>query len=221
MITAIYYSSNAENPVFEKRIGEALVEAAGNTPIISVSQKPMDLGNNICVGDVGVSSQNAYMQLLIGCEVATTKWVCTTCADMAYPPEYFQFRPPREDTFYYAKPLWVFFAQHRKRKLFAHKPHGSEIAMVCNRRLLIERIRTILEPIGGSWGPHNSGDKHLWPHLMDKTSVLRTHFALDKPCVMVKTDNQMHRRTPHRPSSRTNEIPYWGTVEEFQKRFFQ
>ena len=42
-------------------------ESAGDTPIISVSQKPMDLGNNICVGDVERSSQNGYMQLLIGC----------------------------------------------------------------------------------------------------------------------------------------------------------
>lgn len=219
-ITAIYYTCNVEVPLFEQRIREALVEAAGDTPIISVSQKPISLGNNICVGDVGVSSQNGYMQLLIGLETATTKWVCTAVADSAYPPEYFQFLPPREDVFYFAKPLWVFFAQRNKAKAFVNKPMGSELAMVCSRHLLIERIRTILEPIGGSWGDHNSSDTS-WPNLIDRSVVRRERFYLDSPCITVKSDNQMHRRTPCRMSSKTNEIPYWGTSEQFLGRFFQ
>jgi hypothetical protein len=220
-ITAVYYTSNAEDPLFEQRIGEALVEAAGDTPIISVSQNPMDLGHNICVGHKGISSQNAYMQLLTGLKAATTKWACTALADCAYPPEYFQFLPLRDDTFYLAAPLWVFFAQKGKHRKFVKKPKGVEVAMVCDRHLLMDRIRTILEPIGGSWGPHNSGDKHLWPYLIHHPSVRRERFRLDKPCIMVKTDNQMHRNTPCRMSSRTEEIPYWGTVAQFQDRFFR
>ncbi len=100
------------------------------------------------------------------------------------------------------------------------KPRGSEIAMVCDRRMWIDRIKTILEPIGGSWGPHDSGDKESWPYLIYDPVVKTERFRLENPCVMVKTDNQMHRRTPHRPDSRTNEIPYWGTVEQFLERFF-
>jgi hypothetical protein len=219
-LTVVSNTCNAEVPIFEQRISEALVEAAGDTPIISVSQKPMNLGNNICVGDVGRSSQNGYVQLLIGLEAATTKWVCTAQADAAYPPEYFQYRPPREDTFYLAKPLWVFIARRGKAKVFVNKPLGAELAMVCSRRLFIDRIRTILEPIGGSWGTHCSGDKS-WPNLIDKSAVPVERFYLDNPCITVKTDNQMHLRTPHRPSSKTREIPYWGTSEQFIERFFK
>lgn len=223
-LTAVYYTSNAEVSIFEQRVGEALAEAAGDTPIISVSQKPMNLGNNICVGDVGTSSQNAYMQLLIGLETAATKWVCTACADGAYPPEYFQFTPPREDVFYFAKPLWVFFALKDKHRGFVNKPLGSEVAMMCSRRLLIERIRTILEPIGGSWGPHCSGQAHeggTWHKLIDRSQVVRERFHLDVPCITVKTDEQMHRKTPCRMSTFTDEIPYWGTVDQFTHRFFE
>jgi len=219
-LTAIYYTSNRENPIFEQRVGEALVEAAGDTPIISVSQKPMRLGNNICVGDMGVSSQNAYVQMLIGLTAATTKWVCTACADGMYVPEYFQFVPPRDDVFYFAKPLWVFFSLRGKRRAFVNKPLGSEVAMVCDRRLLIERVRTILAPIGGSWGPHCSGET-CWPNLIDRSVVTRERFYLEHPCITVKTDEQMHRKTPCRMSSQTDEIPYWGTVSQFAKRFFE
>ena len=218
-LTAIFYSSNAEDSVFEQRVGEALVESAAGTPIISVTQKPMDLGNNICVGDVGVSSQNAYVQMLIGLETATTQWVCTACADGMYPPEYFQFIPPENDVFYFAKPLWVFFALAGKQRVFVSKPLGSEVAMVCNRRFLIERVRTILKPIGGSWGPHCSGET-CWPNLIDKSAVKVERFRLDNYCITVKTDNNMHRRTPCKMSTKVREIPYWGTVDDFTKRFF-
>jgi hypothetical protein len=218
--TVVYYTCNAENAVFEERAVRALVDAAGDTPIISVSQKPMKLGNNICVGDVGRSSQNHYVQLLIGLETATTKWICAAEADSLYVPEYFQFQPPRDDTFYLAKPLWVFFKQRGYAKQFANKPNGSELAMVCSRRLLIERIRTILEPIGGSWGPHGTGEA-CWPYLIDKSAIKLERFYLDNPCITVKTDNQMHPRTPHRPGTRTRKIPYWGTSDQFLDRFFR
>ena len=179
----------------------------------------MDLGNNICVGDVGVASQNAYMQMLIGLEVATTKWVCTACADGVYPPEYFQYVPPRDDVFYFAQPLRVFFCLKGKERKFVNKPLGSEVAMVCDRRLLKERVRTILKPIGGSWGPHCSGDT-CWPDLIDRSVVRRERFNLPNVCITVKTDNQMHRKTPCRMSTKTNEVPYWGTVDQFTERFF-
>jgi len=219
-LTCIYYSSNAEESTFESRVCEALIESAGDTPIISVSQKPMELGTNICVGDVGVSSQNAYMQMLTGLEAATTDYVCTACADGLYVPEYFQYRPPSDDVFYFAKPLWVFFALKGKARCFVNKPMGSEVAMVCNRQLLINRVRTILEPIGGSWGAHCSGET-CWPNLIDRSVVTRERFYLDNPCITVKTDENMHRRTPCRMSSATDEAPYWGTVTQFVERFFK
>ena len=100
-LTAIYYTCNRERPEFERRIQETLLEAMGDIPLISVSKKPIDLGHNICVGDVpgGDSSQNAYRQFQIGARAATTKWVCPVEADFLYPPEYFTFEPEREDTF--------------------------------------------------------------------------------------------------------------------------
>lgn len=62
----VYYTSNHEKPEFEQKIIDDLLSKRGDLPIISVTQKPMDLGTNICVGDVGLSYLNARRQMLIG-----------------------------------------------------------------------------------------------------------------------------------------------------------
>ncbi|MCK9371413.1 hypothetical protein M0R04_15975 [Candidatus Dojkabacteria bacterium] len=52
--TIVYCSSNMEKEEFEGKIKENLVKVCGDLPIISVTQKPINLGTNICVGeDIG------------------------------------------------------------------------------------------------------------------------------------------------------------------------
>ena len=62
--TIIYYTSNQEGSLFEEKIRENILKHKGNLPIISVSQKPMGFGKNICVGDVGHSYLNEFRQIL-------------------------------------------------------------------------------------------------------------------------------------------------------------
>jgi len=57
--TIIYYTANREDERFEQVIRENILRVSEGLPIISVSQKPIDFGQNICVGNVGVSNQNA------------------------------------------------------------------------------------------------------------------------------------------------------------------
>lgn len=84
-----------------KRCRELLVESAGPHHIISVSQVPLDLGTNICVGDIGKSWLNIYKQQLVGLRAATTKFIAIAEHDVIYSREHFDWTPPREDTFYY------------------------------------------------------------------------------------------------------------------------
>src|SRR6266404_6192987 len=105
--TVIYYTSNREKPDFEIRVRENLLKTCGNLPIISVSHKPIDLGKNICVGDVGVSGFNMFRQVQIACEAATTPFVISAEADCLYPPDYFKFVPPSLDVPYRDSNLYV------------------------------------------------------------------------------------------------------------------
>src|SRR4030042_1521512 len=117
-LTILYYTSNREKPYFEKRIQGNLLKVCGDVPIISISQKPIDLGTNICVGDVGASGFNMFRQVQIGCEHAKTKFVISAEADCLYPPDYFQFVPERDDRCYRNSHLYV---MHDTRDYFFFK----------------------------------------------------------------------------------------------------
>lgn len=207
-LTVCYYSCNREDPAFEARIQHTLLDTIGDMPVISVTHKPIDFGHNICVGDVGVSAHNAWRQLQIGALHAKTRFVCPGEADLLFPPEFFHFRPPRDDTFYLAMPLWVLNAQRGKAHQYSLKPRGSEAAMIVNRDLLIQRLGQILDPTS-QWSAQDAdGDKLPFP--LDRRVVKREYFTLSQPIVTIKTDENIHRKTPHDVESRTRSIPYWG-----------
>ena len=48
-VAIIYYTSSREDPKFEKMVQDNILSVT-DLPIISVSQKPIDFGKNICVG---------------------------------------------------------------------------------------------------------------------------------------------------------------------------
>jgi len=214
-LTVIYYTANREKPVFEEKIKKALAENIGDLPLISVSQKPIDFGKNICVGDVGVSEINCRRQFLIGCEAAKTKYVCAAEADFMYPKEYFEFVPPRDDTVYLAMRCYVLFAQRGKRRIFSPKPRGSEGATVVNREYIIKRLKFILNG-APQWREKTDGDR-LIPQLLG--SCRHEFFWTEVPTITFKTDNQMHRRTPNLIKKRTAEIPYWGTFKDVAEKY--
>jgi hypothetical protein len=218
-LTVIYYTCNRENPDFEARIRRNLwyTIKRKHLRLISVSHKPIDFGENICVGDVGVSSQNAWRQLQLGAIQARTRFICPTEADYIYPSEYFDFLPERTDTFYVASPLWVLFAQSRRGHVFCQKPRGSEAAMVVGRDKVIKRIEDILTG-RGMWGTLDADGVRL-PYLLNHRVVRREFFELPSPCVTFKTDIQMHRKTPHDQTTRTRFLPGIGTADDLIRKY--
>ena len=52
-ITAIYYTVNYISDYFAENIKKQILKVIDDMPLISVSQKPIDFGQNICVGKIG------------------------------------------------------------------------------------------------------------------------------------------------------------------------
>lgn len=149
MMTIIYYTDNVLEEPIKTKCREHLVKTAEDVPIISVSQKPIKLGKNICVGEIGSNWLNLYKQLLIGLENATTKYVAMAEHDCLYSSEHFKWTPPRDDTFYYNENNWLvqWGGNHPELNGMYSQYWGQRLALsqlVCNRKLLLDTINARL-----------------------------------------------------------------------------
>ena len=216
-VTVIYYTSNQERPNFERRIKRALLKSKGDLPLISVSQKPMALGRNVCVGRMEVCGQSALKQLYLGVSLAETEFVCTAESDCLYPPAYFEFQPTNPGIFYVIKPLWVLFAQNIGRRqwrrcgTFGRKTDYGELsAMHVGRDTLLRRIEFVLD----NWGRRK-------PHLcvLQPAEVEKQIVDMPQGVITFKTDQNMHRFTMTISASQTPELPYWGSGSELVERY--
>src|SRR3990167_1123852 len=96
-LTCVYYTCNRIPERFANSVRTNLAEAARDIPIISVSHKPLQFGENIVV-DLPVHHLSIYRQALIGAKAATTKYAAFCEDDVLYSPEHFQHRRSEEHT---------------------------------------------------------------------------------------------------------------------------
>lgn len=210
--TIIYYSSNREDPEFEKRIQKTLLENSGGLPIISVTQKPINLGKNICVGDVGVSGFNMFRQVLMACEMATTEFVISAEADCLYPPDYFTFRPSRNDICYRDSNLYV---MPDKRSFFFHKKEGATHAQIVGREFYIKKLKELFKD-----APEWNAEEKNFPkerHLKEDIFGIIRYYKTD-PVIQIKTHKGMRYYT-HSDRTPIYSLPYWGEGQILRKKY--
>jgi hypothetical protein len=107
-LTIIYLTLNEVPESFAQFQRKVLLDAVGDTPIISVSRKPIDLGMNLL--DTNKKSYiNIYRQMLRAAKLATTEYVAVAEDDCLYPKEHYELRPHNKDTFLYNQNRWALF----------------------------------------------------------------------------------------------------------------
>lgn len=211
-LTIIYYSSNREKPEFEKQVTDSILRIVGDTPIISVTQKKMDFGTNICVGDVGLSDYNIYRQMQIGCLAAKTKYVCTAEADCFYPPTgYFDFSPPKDWTAGHYCNMYILW----KGSHIFHQKAFSLCALYSNREFLLTRFNRSLDSV--EWRP-DFKPKHPLFHKWKEW----TQFSGVIPVINCKTGDGMRIKsgvgTEGKPQK---ELIYWGFATEMEHKLWR
>lgn len=210
-LTVIYYTSNQEDEGFENKIRQSLLETIGDLPLISVSQKPIDLGKNICVGDVGLSNQNIRRQFQIGAIEAKTKYVCTAEADFLYTPGYFnevRYRPKVDDAIYYADNLYVLW--HHKAGFRTKRQ--SEGAIVVNRDFIISEISKLYDTPWRFDLESREEARYLFKECKSKP------FHNADPLVTFKTGNSLHFGSPVDRTDK-HELLYWGSAKELREQY--
>lgn len=221
-ITIIYCSSNREMPEFEQRIRDNILKYCGDIPIISVTQKPIKFGRNICVGSkVGVSGFNFFKQSLIACRYAKTKFVLSCEADTVYPPDYFKFVPEKEDICYRNKNLYV-MGQHRT--YFYKKEEGATHAQIVGREFYKKTLERLFE--GEPEWDYKEEQKNFPKEKFHKKGedVFKKQeiefYETENPVIQIKTSQSMRNYTNSDRIPRY-ELPFWGSGKDFRNKFYK
>lgn len=206
LLTVIYYTSNREAEAFEKKIRARLLKTIGNLPLISVSQKPINFGKNICVGDVGVSVQNAFRQFQLGAMQAKTPFVIAAASDCLYPREYFEYIPENIDQCCQYDNVWVLYKNSKAG--FVKKAY-AECTQVWGREILIRHINRRLKG-RGQWNPTLEQASQI-PTMFRRQSWIYFHGKI--PVITIETTETQH-------SKGVVKLPFWGTAKKLRKEMF-
>jgi len=210
--TIVYVSSNRENPEFEGKIQQTILDNCGGIEIVSVSQKPIDFGWNICVGDRGVSGFNFLRQLLIGCMSASDADYIISCeSDCLYGPSYFRFIPERSDVCYRNDNTYLI---GNKRDYYWRKPEGGTWAQVIDRKFYIRRLQKLLEGQPMWDETKKNFPKEIGMKFMEDIET----FTTEEPCISFKAPGGM-RHYSHSERIPIYELPYWGNSKLLVKKY--
>ena len=211
----IYYTSNREDPKFESRIQKNLLKACGDLPIISVSHYPINLGKNICVGDVGTSGYNMFRQVQIACEATDADFVISAEADCLYPPDYFEFRPRKLDVCYRDSNLYV-MPDHRV--YFFSKKEGATHAQIVGRKYYLEILNKLFKGAPAWSTEEKNFPKERWKKedIFDEI----VYWESKNPVFQIKTHRSMRYYT-HSERVPIYELPYWGSGKKIREHYMK
>ena len=211
-VTVLYYTANKEKPGFEEKIIANLKKQAGSLPIVSVSQKPLDLGHNICVGPQHPCYFNEFRQIRIGLDEVKTPFVLSAESDFLYPPEYFHLDPFIKRPTYRYKNVWVL---NQTDSLFRFKRVSDGAQMV---RVDVWK-QSIDKSLAGQpeWVTSET-DKGIARVQPDA----RSSWAwFGNPAITFKTQENIHQKTQLvRGFPPSGKLLYWGTVQKVKEEMF-
>lgn len=198
-----------------------LIKAAGNSPLITISRKPLNWGLNL-LDTEPYSISNIYFQILKGAKQAETDFIAIAEDDTLYPEEHFTFRPPK-DSFAYNKNRFGLFTWGRPTYFW--KDRISNSTLIAPRELAIEALEERFKkyPQGtpsyftGELGRTNIEDKLQVSHrkscwFSSEISVIRLDHELG-----VDRLSRTHRKAMG--ILRAYDIPYWGKADNIVNKF--
>lgn len=214
-LTLLYYTANKADPAMARYVREQLQATTLDTPIVSVSQQPLDFGRNICVGEIGQSLQNVYRQVLVGAKAATTEYVAMVEDDCLYTPEHFAHRPSGQ-AFAYNLARWNLHTDGPE-VCYTYRDRPILSQCIAPRQLLIEALerREPLEQVPDKY----CGEPGLFESQLGLPPVEYETFRTERPNVVIcHRANTMGRKL--HGADKCSDIPYWGSAKHLTDTIF-
>ena len=211
----VYYTDNqAEERFF---IANRKILNDTGLPIVSVSQYPIDFGENI-VMDLSRSNISMFKQILTGLKTSTADIVFLCEHDILYDKSHFDFMPVDKNTFYYNQNRWAVDI-HTGKAIFYKTRCPSHL--VAYRKTLIKYYTKRLEMIEKDGFKSKIG--YAPPMGMEKNGWRAKKYMSERPNVDIRHNNNL---TPNRFNKEefisrmaavgwkeADEIPHWGKTK--------
>lgn len=137
-LTVLYYTANSLREPFATKLRDVLWKAKGDYPLISISRKPMNFGENIVV-NFPRAYLSIYKQILVGAKAAKTEFVAFAEDDCLYTKEHFNSFRPKSDEFAYDMSKWSLYTWSEP-SVYSIKDRISNCTAIAPRKLLIEAL---------------------------------------------------------------------------------
>ena len=226
--TVIYYTANLIPEYFMHNVQKQILKAVGNIPIISVSQKPIDFGHNICVGNIGQSAYNIYKQILIGVREAKTDYVFMCEDDVMYPAEHFTYRPTYPSIAYDIN-KWCVFTWDKNPIYSQRSGRRTMTSMIGNRQTLLDTLEEryakypTVESIPPNIYEFYFGEPGRFESHLGISTVSTVKYFCPVPHVQFSTPEafgfkHLGKRKAH-GNIRVESLYPWGTAREILKNY--
>ena len=127
----IYFSDNRPSPHILNMCHVEIAKA--NLPIVSVTLKPMNFGENIVL-PLERGWETYFIQIYTALQASKADIVFFAEHDCLYPQSHFEFTPPTKDKFYYNQNWWKI-----REDGFAVSWRADQVSgLVCYRELALE-----------------------------------------------------------------------------------
>jgi len=205
----VYYTNNDLDECLFKAVQSQLLKAADGIPIISVSQKPIDFGTNICVGDKPANYRSLYEQILIGAKASEPESILYLCEhDVFYNKSHFEFVPPEPTHIYFNLNRYYWY---RGIDMFGIPPgRRANSQCVGYRELFIENAIEHLDTIATVG--------YFMPGVYERKKI--RNFTSTYANIDIRHDRNLTRPTQYELGNSTNGVwvaAGWGTPKEFSK----
>jgi hypothetical protein len=223
-LTILYYTANVLKDPFATKVRDTLFQAKGDYPLISISRKPMDFGQNIVV-DFPHAYLSIYKQILVGAKAATTEFVALAEDDCLYSKEHFQSFRPGGDEFAYDMARWSIYSWSNP-PIFSLKYRRSNSTLIAPRKLLIEALeeRFAKYPDESKIDIRVFGEPGRYEKELGVTVRKSREFSSACPCITFSHPEAIgYEYLGNRKKLgelKAFDVPFWGTAENIIKKYY-
>lgn len=220
-ITILFLTVNEVPEAWAEYQKQTLLKAVGDTPIITLSMKPLDWGVNV-LQDRPRSLSNIYWQMLRGAKMATTPFIGIAEDDTLYQEEHYSHRPA-PDEFIYNISHWMLFTWGDPT--YHWRNRRGNYSMIAPRELMIEALEERFAKYPDGTPEDKTGElgRERIDRRLGLTSRKTKDFGTTIPIVNFQHDFSMEdyqrRHVKRMGLLRAYDIPHWGQAKKLVEHF--